>query len=305
MAAALTYRTIFGLVPLLMVSMLAFRLFGDMNTAADRLQQAAYGFFNYQVDASRPEAAAFKKMLDERVLDVVRSVSNLNFETIGTLGALLLIWAALGLLVSFENAANRIYRAPRGRGWLMRVGVYWSVLTLGPLLLLSVLYAAEFWLGLAEHAACRRPALRLPRRVRLARGQLPDARPPVQAAAEHARALAAGDRRRPRLGGALGRFEVGVRSLRQPRAAVPQALRRDRADPALPVLALRQLGDRPVRDGARLHAAGAARPGLRDPRHARCARSRAIRSGCCHSSRRSRAPRATASPRAARRSPRS
>jgi membrane protein len=150
MAAALTYRTIFGLVPLLMVSMLAFRLFGDMDRAAERLQQAMYGFFNYQVDASRPEATAFKRMLDERVLEIVRSVSNLNFETIGTLGALLLIWAALGLLVSFENAANRIYRAPRGRGWPMRIGVYWSVLTLGPLLLLSVLYAAEFWLGRAE-----------------------------------------------------------------------------------------------------------------------------------------------------------
>ncbi len=150
MAAALTDRTIFGLVPLLMVSMLAFRLFGDMDAAADRLQQATYGFFNYQVDASRPEATAFKRMLDERILDVVRSVSSLNFETIGALGALLLIWAALGLLVSFENAANRIYRAPRGRGWPMRVGIYWSFLTLGPLLLLTILYAAEFWLSRAE-----------------------------------------------------------------------------------------------------------------------------------------------------------
>jgi membrane protein len=149
MAAALTYRTIFSLVPLLMVSMLVFRLFGDMDAAARELQEAAYGFFNYQVDASRPEAAAFKRLLDERVFDVVRSVSGLQFEAIGVLGALLLIWAALGLLVSFENAANRIYRAPRGRGWLTRIGIYWSVLTLGPILLLVVLYAARFWLQLA------------------------------------------------------------------------------------------------------------------------------------------------------------
>jgi hypothetical protein len=55
-AAALTYRTIFGLVPLLMVSMLAFRLFGDMETAARHLQTAAYAFFNYEVDAARLEA---------------------------------------------------------------------------------------------------------------------------------------------------------------------------------------------------------------------------------------------------------
>lgn len=150
MAAALTYRTIFGLVPLLMVSMLAFRLFGDMETAARHLQSAAYAFFNYQVDAGRPEATAFKQSLDERLLALMRGVSELSFEAIGAVGALLLIWAALGLLISLENAANRIYRAPRGRGWPARVGIYWTVLTLGPVLLLVVLYAAEYWLSRAE-----------------------------------------------------------------------------------------------------------------------------------------------------------
>jgi membrane protein len=150
MAAALTYRTIFGLVPLLMVSMLAFRLFGDMETAARHLQTAAYAFFNYEVDATRSEATAFKTALDERLLGLMRSVSELSFEAIGAVGALLLIWAALGLLISLENAANRIYRAPRGRGWPARVGIYWTVLTLGPILLLVVLYAAEYWLGRAE-----------------------------------------------------------------------------------------------------------------------------------------------------------
>jgi len=150
MAAALTYRTIFGLVPLLMVSMLAFRMFGDMDAAYRRLQTAAYGFFNFDVDVSRPEAVAFKEQLDARLLDVMHAVGSLSFETIGVVGALLLIWAALGLLVSFENGANRIYRAPRGRGTLHRVVVYWTVLTLGPMLLLLVLYAAEYWLGWGE-----------------------------------------------------------------------------------------------------------------------------------------------------------
>ncbi|HSD28618.1 MAG TPA: YihY/virulence factor BrkB family protein, partial [Vicinamibacteria bacterium] len=150
MAGGLTYRTIFGLVPLLMVSMLAFRLFGDMDAAARQLQDAAYSFFNYQVDPTRPEAKAFKEALDERLFDVMRTVAGLSFEAIGAVGALLLIWAALGLLVSFEDAANRIYRAPRGRRWLTRIGIYWTVLTLGPILLLVVLYAAEFWLGRAE-----------------------------------------------------------------------------------------------------------------------------------------------------------
>jgi membrane protein len=150
MAAALTYRTIFGLVPLLMVSMLAFRLFGNMDAAAQQLQSAAYAFLNYQVDVRSPEATAFKAALDARMLDIVKTVSGLSFEAIGAVGALLLIWAALGLLVSFENAANKIYRAPRGRGWITRIGIYWTVLTLGPILLLVVLYAARYWLSAAE-----------------------------------------------------------------------------------------------------------------------------------------------------------
>src|SRR5262245_2845172 len=149
LAVALTYRTIFGLVPLLMVSMLAFRMCGNMEAAGEKLQSAAYAFFNYQVDEARPEAAAFKRALDQRLLDVMHSVSGLSFEAIGAVGALLLIWAALGLLVSFETSANRIYRAPKGRRWTMRVGIYWSVLTLGPVLLVVVLYAAQYWLSRA------------------------------------------------------------------------------------------------------------------------------------------------------------
>ena len=239
-----------------MVSMLAFRLFGDMDAAARQLQSAAYAFFNYQVDPTRPEATAFKEALDERLFDVMRTVGGLSFEAIGAVGALLLIWAALGLLISFEDAANRIYRAPRGRGWLTRIGVYWTVLTLGPILLLVVLYAAEYWLGRAEALPVRGAALRLPRRVRLAGGELPRPHPPLQAPPEHPRALAARALRRARGRRAVGGLEVGLRPLREPRPALPQALRRDRPHPALPLLALPQLADRPVRPRDRLHPAG-------------------------------------------------
>ena len=45
------------------------------------------------------------------------------------------------------------------------------MLTLGPILLLVVLYAAEYWLGRAEAPAARGAAVRLPGRVRLAGGR--------------------------------------------------------------------------------------------------------------------------------------
>ncbi len=150
MAAALTYRTIFSLVPLLMISMLAFRMFGDMDAAFLRLQQAVYGLFDYQVAGGAPEAMVFKAELDRQLIEVVRSVSGLSFEAIGGIGVLLLIWAALGLLISFEHAANQIYRAPKGRSTLSRVVIYWGLVTLGPVVLLAVMYLAQRAFDLAQ-----------------------------------------------------------------------------------------------------------------------------------------------------------
>jgi membrane protein len=150
MAAALTYRTIFSLVPLLMISMLVFRMFVDMDSAFLRLQHAVYGLFDYQVSGGAPEAVAFKAELDRQLTEVVRSVSALSFEAIGGIGLLLLIWAALGLLISFEHAANQIYRAPKGRSTLSRVVIYWGLVTLGPLVLVVVMYLAQRAFDLAE-----------------------------------------------------------------------------------------------------------------------------------------------------------
>jgi len=143
MAAALTYRTIFSLVPLLMVSMLAFRMFGDMEAAFTQLQGAAYGFFDFGVEGGRPEAAALKQELDDRLRQITLEVAGLRFEGIGAVGAVLLIWAALGLLISLEQSANTVYRAPQGRGWLLRIVIYWTVLTLGPLLVFTGLWLAR------------------------------------------------------------------------------------------------------------------------------------------------------------------
>jgi len=159
MAAALTYRTIFSLVPLLMISMLAFRMFGDMDATFLRLQQAVYGLFDYQVTGGAPEAVAFKAELDRQLSEIVHSVSGLSFEAIGGIGLLLLIWAALGLLISFEHIANQIYRAPKGRSTLSRVVIYWGLVTLGPLVLVVVMYLAQLAFDSAQGVPVLGPLL--------------------------------------------------------------------------------------------------------------------------------------------------
>lgn len=142
MAAALTYRTIFSLVPLVVLSMLAFRMFGDMDNAYGSLEGTVHSFFDYQVEGEKTEAAEFKAELDRQIKSISEKVSNLSFESIGAVGAILLVWAALGLLITVEQCANTIFKAPSGRPWPSRITIYWAVVTLGPLLLFVSMYVA-------------------------------------------------------------------------------------------------------------------------------------------------------------------
>jgi membrane protein len=55
--------------------------------------------------------------------------------TLGLTGSILLIFAAIGLLSRIEDTFNDIWGVNRGRGWFMRIVLYWGVLSLAPLLL--------------------------------------------------------------------------------------------------------------------------------------------------------------------------
>ena len=73
----------------------------------------------------------------EQVADAVHSI---NLGAIGWIGVAVLIYAAIGLMVTIENTFNTIYRAPAGRSWVRRVLLYWFILTLGPVALGTMFY---------------------------------------------------------------------------------------------------------------------------------------------------------------------
>ena len=51
------------------------------------------------------------------------------------MGVAVIAYAAVSLMVTIENGFNIIYRAPQGRPWTRRLPIYWSVLTLSPVLM--------------------------------------------------------------------------------------------------------------------------------------------------------------------------
>src|SRR5438067_1250980 len=57
MAAALTYRTIFSLVPIIVLSLLVFRAFVGLEQARDALQNYVYSYLNFTA-LSLPEERA-------------------------------------------------------------------------------------------------------------------------------------------------------------------------------------------------------------------------------------------------------
>jgi len=54
----------------------------------------------------------------------------------------LLIWGALALAVTVEQSFNQVLGCNVGRPWHRRIAIYWTVLSLGPVLVVTSLYVA-------------------------------------------------------------------------------------------------------------------------------------------------------------------
>lgn len=81
--------------------------------------------------------------LDEWISERVQFVRSLPLTTMGWMGGLLLVYAAVGMLVEIEKSFNQIFNAPEGRSFVRRFMQYWTLISFGGLLLLVTLFVAE------------------------------------------------------------------------------------------------------------------------------------------------------------------
>lgn len=165
MAAALSYRTIFGLLPVLVIGLLV------VTTVAtkDQLHHVMKGILEFTglnrvvlVEATPPaedevgpfagvaEAAAGQGRLDDWITGQYDKIGKLPSSTIGFIGMVALLYAAISMLVEIEKAFNQVYNAPAGRSWLRRLTQYWTLLTLGIGLLVASFFAQERLMHLAD-----------------------------------------------------------------------------------------------------------------------------------------------------------
>jgi membrane protein len=137
MAAALAYRTIFSLIPLLLVGFVMFRLFGDTKTLVE-------GMLTRLMDQTGLSAIAVnQENAGEWIQRIVNGFQGINFGAIGLVSAATLVYAAMSLLVDIEASFNHVYNAAKARSWGKRIPRYWLMVTAGPLLLSASFVAGE------------------------------------------------------------------------------------------------------------------------------------------------------------------
>jgi membrane protein len=133
-AAALSYQTIFGLVPLAIVELLAFTWIGSVSHIGMSIKELLYqqAFFNaVYTDRATGKSVTLADKIDQIVTGYFHSISA---GSITIVSLIFVIWAALALLITIEMSFNHIYNVQRGRSNYQRVVIYWGLLTLGSIL---------------------------------------------------------------------------------------------------------------------------------------------------------------------------
>jgi membrane protein len=136
-AADLSFSSLLGLGPLIAIAMLlASTLFGerDPNVVVDALNRLIR-FVAPQLDQYERLDNGGKVPVNPELVAMINGfIKGARNETAGAVGAFILVMIVLFLFKSIEDAFNDIWGVRRGRTLLMRVVVYWTVLTLGGLL---------------------------------------------------------------------------------------------------------------------------------------------------------------------------
>jgi len=126
MAGALAFRTLFGLLPVLVVGTLLVRAMQGGPQFEAMVAESLERIFDNP-------AVAGEETLPGWIMGMVARARTLDLTALGSVGVALLGYSAMSLMTTVEQTFNRIYRAPEGRSWMRRLPIYWTLLSLGPL----------------------------------------------------------------------------------------------------------------------------------------------------------------------------
>lgn len=121
-ASSLTYSTLLSIVPLLAVAFALFKAFGGLRQLEEPARELIVD--NLAVGAAEQVSGYLDQFIE-----------NISAGAIGGVGFLFLIWTVWRMLVNVEVAFNAIWSVARGRSLALSLAVYWTIITLAPILL--------------------------------------------------------------------------------------------------------------------------------------------------------------------------
>lgn len=193
MAAALTYYTLFSILPTMVLTLVVMQSFlgdaergkfkqyvvdsvlsvmGEEHTATNANDQApgdqASSTTLDATDATAPLAVMTslddpamtgqqgfneaRENLDEWVQGILDKLEAVNFGSIGAVGVLVFIYAATALLRSIESSFNAVYQTFSIKSIIVRLPVYYMVITLGPVVILAGQLVQEMFFSWIQSA---------------------------------------------------------------------------------------------------------------------------------------------------------
>lgn len=120
-ATALTFYTVFSIVPILALVFAIAQGFGYEKSLQEQILK------NY---------GQYENILNNAFVYANSLLATTKGGIIAGFGIVLLLWSVMKLLVSIENSFNEIWEVKRGRSWVRKTTDYLTIMLVGPLLLI-------------------------------------------------------------------------------------------------------------------------------------------------------------------------
>jgi membrane protein len=160
MASALAFRTLFALLPVVVVSTVVVKAVGGADQFKPLVSQIIASLGLSDVEFYPPQtiesgghstvSAEGPVSLGPWLEELVAGASQYNLSALGWVGLAVVIFSAIWLMISIENSFNMIYGAPEGRSWARSVPMYWLVLTMSPVFIGVTFYVDSKFGNLIE-----------------------------------------------------------------------------------------------------------------------------------------------------------
>lgn len=131
LAQALTYTTIFAIIPVLAIVFSIFHALGGLDSLKDTI-------FGYLSEILTPGG---QHLVQENLRELLE---NAQAAPIGSFSIVFFIVTAFLLLMELEDALNHIWSVSGHRPFLRRIALYWLAFTLGPVIMLIPLLMTLF-----------------------------------------------------------------------------------------------------------------------------------------------------------------